>query len=35
MRGSDEFIKPGVVIGKALGPLSFGVGVVEVLVSLQ
>jgi hypothetical protein len=35
MRGSDDRIKPGTVVGKALEALSTGSGVIEVLVSLQ
>ncbi|MCU1320807.1 MAG: hypothetical protein JWM43_456 [Acidobacteriaceae bacterium] len=35
MKGSDDSMKTGTVIGKALGSLSTGTGVIEVLVSLQ
>lgn len=35
MKGKDGLMKTGTVIGKALGSLSFGTGVIEVLVSLQ
>ena len=35
MKGRDGLMKTGTVIGKALGSLSSGTGVIEVLVSLQ
>lgn len=35
MKGTDGLMKTGAVIGKALGSLSSGTGVIEVLVSLQ
>ena len=35
MKGGNSVIPTGTVIGKALGSLALGTGVIEVLVSLQ
>ena len=35
MKGTDPSRMPGAIVGKALGPLNSGTGVIEVLVSLQ